>query len=221
MRYDRQLILGLALMLAVLILPACSGSGQASSGVAQVDDSKVVKPPIKSAGPSNPQSDTPVKSASEADTNISDRNTNTDELTDEEITTDFTVCMRDHGLDVPDPELNADGSIDWGAIKQAIGQEPKSGRSSKALEECLHLLEGATFSEKEAPEDEIELQDGLLAFAQCLRDEGIDVPDPDFSDDPRAGMGEVKQVLKGANAKVERGFDLCNELVFGAGKSGQ
>ena len=127
--------------------------------------------------------------------------------------------MRDHGLDVPDPELNADGSINWEAIKQAFGQEPKNGRSSKALEECLPLLERATFSEKEAAEDEIELQDDLLAFAQRLRNEGIDVPDPEFSGDPRAGMTEVKQVLKGANAKVERSFDLCNELAFGAGKS--
>lgn len=219
MRYDRRLILGPALLLAALVLSACSGSGQANSGVARVDDSKVVKPPIKSAGPSNPKSDTPVKSTSEADT--SDGNTNADEPTDEEITTNFTVCMRDHGLDVPDPELNADGSIDWEDIKQAINQDPKSNKSSKALEECLPLLEGATFSEKKAPEDEIELQDDLLAFAQCLRDEGIDVLDPDFSGDPRAGMADVKQALKRANAKVERGFDLCNELVFGAGKSGQ
>ena len=31
--------------------------------------------------------------------------------TDEEITTEFTSCMRDQGFSVADPELNADGTI--------------------------------------------------------------------------------------------------------------
>ena len=219
MRSDGRLILGLALLIAALVVSACSGVGQASSGVAQIDDPQVVKPPVKSAGPSNPQSETPAQLASETGASI--KKTDTANPTDEELTTNFTVCLRDHELNIPDPVLNADGSVDLGALKQSFDQYSNGKRSSQALDECLHLLDGATFSKKDSPEDEIQLQDDLLAFTQCLRDEGIDVPDPDFSGDPRAGMGAMKQALKGANARMERGIDSCNELVFGAGKSGK
>jgi hypothetical protein len=129
------------------------------------------------------------------------------------------VCLRDHGTNIPDPELNADGSVDLGTLKESFDVGPKDSRSSKALEECLPLLAGATFSQGANEEDEIQLQDDLLAFIQCLRDEGIDVPDVDFSGDPRAGMGAVKESLKGASGRVERSMNLCNENVFGAGKS--
>ena len=40
--------------------------------------------------------------------------------TDEEITTEFTSCMRDHGFSVADPELNADGSINIEKIRTEI-----------------------------------------------------------------------------------------------------
>ena len=77
--------------------------------------------------------------------------------------------MRDHGFNIPDPELNADGSINWAPLKESIDQDPKyAAKSKEAYEDCLPLLEGATFSKKESPEDEIELQDNLLKYAKCL-----------------------------------------------------
>jgi hypothetical protein len=212
LRFDRRLIIGLALLATALFLSACSGNGQVSSGVASIDQSQTTKPEIKSAGPSGQQAGMPVPVALESD--------NTD-LTDEERTTQFTVCLRDHGLNIPDPELNADGSVDLGALKSSFDQGANIKQSPKALDECLPLLEGATFSKKDSAEDEIQLQDDLLAFSQCLRNEGIDVPDPDFSGDPRAGMGAIKGILKGASPRVERGFNLCNERVFGSKTSGK
>jgi len=182
-----------------------------------VDKPQVSEPAIKSAGPSNPKSDTTARLSSTSDK--TETNQTTADLTDEQITTNFTVCLRDHGTNIPDPELNADGSIDLGTLKESFDVGPKDSRSSKALEKCLPLLARATFSQGANEEDEIQLQDDLLAFIQCLRDEGIDVPDPDFSGDPRAGMGAVKESLKGASGRVERSMNLCTENVFGAGKS--
>lgn len=217
MRHDRRLILSLALLLAALVISACSSSSQSDSGVARVDKPQVSEPAIKSAGPSNPKSDTTARLSSTSDK--TETNQTTADLTDEQITTNFTVCLRDHKTNIPDPELNADGSVDLGTLKESFDVGPKDNRSSKALEECLPLLAGATFSQGANEEDEIQLQDDLLAFVQCLRDEGINVPDPDFSGDPRAGMGAVKESLKGASGRVERSMNLCNENVFGAGKS--
>ncbi len=117
--------------------------------------------------------------------------------------------------------MNADGTIDWVTLKGSMAQDPRYDEkaSAEAFDDCLPLLERATFSSKESPEDEIELQNDLLRFAQCLRDEEIDVPDPDFSGDSRDGMGSIKCVLKWADSRVERSFDKCNEFVFGPGKS--
>ncbi len=203
MRYKRRLVLGLAILPALLLVVACSGSGKSDSGVAQIDESQPV--------------DIQTKSKSGSDGGV-----DTADLTDEEITTRFTACFRDHGFNIPDPEINADGTVDLGALKQSIAQDPKNeARSKKAYDDCLPLLEGANFAKKGSPEDEIELQDNLLIFAKCLRDNGIDVPDPGSSDDSRGGMKSFLADLKGADSRVQKGIDECNELVFGAGKSGK
>ena len=200
MRHDRRLILSLALLLAALVISACSSSSQSDSGVARVDKPQVSEPAIKSAGPSNPKSDTTARLSS---TSVkTETNQTTADLTDEQITTNFTVGLRDHGMNTPDPELNADGSVDLGPLNESFDVGPKDSRSSKALEECLPLLAGASFSQGVDEEDEIKLWDDLLAFIQCLRDEGIDVPARDSPGDPRAGMGAVKESLKGARSEA-------------------
>ena len=218
MRYDKWIILGFVLLLAALVLSACSSSDESNAGVAEIDDSQAVETPTESAV----QSDSSEQSASEADT--SDGNANTAELTDEEITTLFTECFRDLGLNIPDPVVNADGSVDLGALRQSIlplqtefGQE----KVVDALEDCLPLLEKATFAAQPSPEDLVELEDNLLTLVQCLRDEGFDVPDPDFSNGRRAAMTSIIQGLGGADSRVEESISSCVELVFGTGASGR
>ena len=216
MPYARWLLLSLEMLTMLIAMSACSSSSQSNRGVARVEESQGVENPTRSLGISNPQSDTTAQSAVGAGTFV--ENISAAGLTDEEITTNFTICMRDHGFNIPDPELNADGSINWAPLKESIDQDPKyAAKSKEAYEDCLPLLEGATFSKKESPEDEIELQDNLLMYAKCLRDNGIDVPDPDFSDEARKGMKPLVENLKGANSRVQQSIDLCVDLVFGAG----
>jgi len=106
MRNDRRLILVLVLLMAALVVSACSSDDQSGSGVVRLEDTQPAEPVIVSAGPSNPQADTPVPLVSEANaTEHADP-----EQTDEEILTKFAACLRDHGLEAPDPEVNADGS---------------------------------------------------------------------------------------------------------------
>ena len=109
--------------------------------------------------------------------------------TDEEITTEFTSCMRDQGFSVADPELNADGTINIEKIRTeirsnvvaSVGNNNNTERIQGAFRDCLPILQNATFAQPREEEDIIVLQDRLLEMAQCLRDDGIDVPDPDFS----------------------------------------
>jgi hypothetical protein len=212
MRYGNWLIPILALLLAALIMSACSGSDESSSGVARIEDTQPAEPEIKSAGPSNPPADTPVPLASEADTV---------KETDEEILTNFAACIRDHGFDVPDPEVNADGSLDLLGFRQSVGQNNPNILNSPALLQCLPLLAEATFAQPPSPENEVELQDNILEFAQCVRDEGIDVPDPEFSGGVRAAMGAMLQGAGGADSRVQEVFEKCANQIFNAGNPGR
>jgi len=203
MKYNAKSILGMACLLVLLVVSASCKSDQSNSSVARVDES----------------SDTATSSTTE-------NNAEDEDLTNEEIVTRFSACMRDQGFDTADPELNADGTVNLGALKESIAQDPnydpksKSGKSASALEDCVPLLAGATFTKEASPEDEIGLQDNLLAFAQCLRDEGLDVSDPDFSGDGQFSKDFISNI-KGAESRVQSSIDLCSERIFGGGESGK
>ena len=212
----RTLIFGMVSLLGLLSATASCSSGQSDRSVAQIDESHV----LKTSSKSGMRPTTPVPSKSDAAT--LDKNTDTSEFTDEEIATLFTTCIRDHGFNVPDPELNADGTVKWGGLKDSFDQDPafdlEKRRGSQALDDCLPLLEGITVTKDESLEDKIQLQDDMLTFAQCLRDGGLDVPDPDFSDGPRASMKPIIDDLKGSGSRVQNIIDSCTEYIFGTRK---
>jgi hypothetical protein len=102
----------------------------------------------------------------------------------EEALQAFAECMREHGVeDFPDPQIDENGGIEIGA---PVGGEGGTDRKAldAAMEACQDLLpEDLGPSEGgPAPEDQAALEDALLAYAQCMRDHGIDFPDPEFSE---------------------------------------
>ena len=103
------------------------------------------------------------------------------EMTDEELALAFAECMRDEGVDFPDPTVAADGSVSLippgGAA--SLNFDPDDPAVSDAGDVCSPLLEGASFLPT-GDDDLTELEDNLLAFAECLRDQGLDVADPDL-----------------------------------------
>jgi predicted small secreted protein len=85
----------------------------------------------------------------------------------EEASLEFAECMRAHGVEMEDPKPGH--SIEVG--------DPNDPTTKKALAACNGKL-GAG-QELTSEEDE-ELKEGALAFAQCMREEGIDMGDPTF-----------------------------------------
>jgi hypothetical protein len=159
-----------AAALAVVLLSACGGGGDDDGGVASLGDGD----------------------GEEASTDTT--------LSDEEAQValiDWAECMRGHGLDVPDPQLDEDGGVqimvgsgmgggggDEG--DDGGGAPPDRAAFEAAREECGDPPQiGGEFSE----EDREEMEENALAFAECMRDNGVeDFPDPDFSQDgPGAG----------------------------------
>ena len=106
-----------------------------------------------------------------------------DQLDDdaEEALLVFAQCMRDNGVpEFPDPELDQNGNLQLfgGGGPGQLGSDRSTIEA--AFDECGDLIEGL-ISQIFRDIDQSEFQDSFLEFAVCMRDQGIDMPDPDFS----------------------------------------
>jgi hypothetical protein len=137
--------------------------------------------------------------ASVSDDDSNEQAQGDDQADTQEELLDWVECMRDEGIDIPDPTRDENGNlvIDGPGIR--LGSGDSAGSSSDendddgderpvdpdemdaAMEACggLPALGPNDLSE----EDRQAMEEDALEFAECMRDEGIeDFPDPDFSD---------------------------------------
>lgn len=89
----------------------------------------------------------------------------------DEAMLDFAACMRDAGFDMPDPDP------DGGMIALPAIEDPDDEMLA-AMEECEALLP----VDENAPSDEERFEEDLR-LAECLRENGVEV------EDPEPGMG--------------------------------
>ncbi len=131
----------------------------------------------------------------------------------------FAECMRDSGVpEFPDPVVTEDGAVDF-----AGGFEQFEDFDQDALEEgfdaCVDHLEGLSFAPGGENFDLTGIQDTLLEFAQCMRANGFDLPDPDFSNfDLASGVGpfgEIDPTDPGFEEALEACQHLFENLPFG------
>jgi hypothetical protein len=218
MRQIKGIILATMALYVVVFIVGCSSSDQSGAGVVKIDKSQEEADSAQVAKASTQSVDSVKEGPTEPKESTVESGTTTPKLTDEEITTNFAACLREHGFTVPDPELNRDGTVNLSAMRESLIQNPKFNRQNaeirQVMRDCLPLLQEATFVQERSSEDEIELQDNLLEFAQCLRDNGIKVPDPDFSNGVRASMGSLFQGINMNSANSQEGLAECRELHF-------
>jgi len=93
----------------------------------------------------------------------------------EEQLRQFTACMREQGIDMPDPEPGAGG----GRIRIGGpdgGDDPQqAAKTEQAMQVCRSLLPNGG----EPPKLDAEQQEQFQRFAQCMREHGVDMPDPE------------------------------------------
>lgn len=142
-----------AMLAAGLLATACGGASEgATDGVASAGDAGSAKP------------------ASEKQN-----------VDPEQAGLDFARCMREHGVDVPDPQAGEGGMVMIGPGPGEAQAGTRSGPPAgfeEADKACRHFLDGL-IGDGPGPLDAAE-QDRALKFAQCMRDHGVDMPDPDF-----------------------------------------
>ncbi|MEA2026393.1 MAG: hypothetical protein U9O18_06855 [Chloroflexota bacterium] len=100
-----------------------------------------------------------------------------EEIDGQEAILQFTACLRDNGVDLPDPQFGAEGGFFGGDGGEFGGIDFMSRDFLAAMQACQHLLEA--LRPEIDPEQQAEQTEEMLAFAECMRAEGIDFPDPD------------------------------------------
>lgn len=106
--------------------------------------------------------------------------------TSEEQALAFSQCMRDNGVaDFPDPTVDADGNPSFANAftqGQSGGFNPSDDSFRTAMTACSDKLGDIAFGGGRAGGnfDTQAIQDALLTYTQCLRDQGLDVGDITF-----------------------------------------
>jgi len=176
------------LLLAFGLLAAACSSGTADSGVAS----------LESGSAETQSSDTTVAAGSEEDAVLA-----------------FTACLRDEGLDVEDPTVDADGNLRPPRPRDVANLDREQART--AFDACSDYLQDVTFGFDGA--DQTERQDQLLEYAVCMRDNGYDMPDPDLtrSGTPGQGGGGPFGELDLNDPAFQSAQTACSDIFGGTG----
>ena len=138
----------------------------------------------------------------------------------EEAVLAFSACMRENGVeDFEDPDFNADGSLYFPGESQEGSTEQEIIQA--AFQICQSHLEGLTI-ERDAT-DFTEIEDRLLEFASCMRENGFDMPDPDFSDSGSGAYGDgdtFGQEIDPEDPAFQTALESCEHIFEGSGAYG-
>ncbi len=152
-------IIGLALALA-LLTAACGSGDEASDGIASLEETTV------------------TTSAAV-----------TPDIDQEGAVIALVECLREEGLDVSDPEVNADGNVDLRSLFRQAGEAQIDREAFESgLDACAAEVAAVTIGFTR-DFDITEIQDQLVIYAQCMRDNGYDMDDPDLSNFGQPGSG--------------------------------
>jgi hypothetical protein len=105
---------------------------------------------------------------------VMQRNGNSDDPEVQDAFVRYSRCMREHGIDMPDPGADGPTRIEI--------DDPDAWEAAE--EECRPIIEEVvgTF-EPPSEEEQAQMREQALEFSKCMREHGIDMPDPQFSED--------------------------------------
>lgn len=125
----------------------------------------------------------------------------------------FTQCLREQGIDVGDPTIDADGNLQLPPIEFDVsdpGELPDVSELEDLVAPCEEHLDGIVGSFD--PGDTAQIEDMFLAYAACMRENGVDMPDPDFSSD-----GGVIDLGATGGDEFEAADEACRPLLADLG----
>ncbi|WP_131732612.1 hypothetical protein [Actinomadura formosensis] len=126
----------------------------------------------------------------------------TGSLSAEDAQLKFAQCMRENGVNVPDP-----GS--GGARARRLGEGTDRAKLQAALEKCKQWLQaGGSLPDLTDPK----VRDQYVKFAQCMREHGVNIPDPGSDGQLTIPKERVDQ------GKTEKAREACRGDLPGFGR---
>ncbi|MFC6881965.1 MULTISPECIES: hypothetical protein [Actinomadura] len=117
----------------------------------------------------------------------------------------FAQCMRENGINVPDPGSGADPKT------MRLGKE---GTDRKKLEAAMEKCQGYLQAGGKMPDlKDPKMRDQYTKLAQCMRENGVNMPDP--GPDGRLRLPEVEA---GGRDKAMKAREKCKRFVPGEGR---
>jgi hypothetical protein len=143
--------------------------------------------------------------------------TSSDSVTDnEQAALAFAQCMRENGVDMGDPTVDADGNLQLPPIEFSaspdVDPEAAMAEMDATFADCEQHLEGVVLGGAN-PTSDVEFEDALLEYAGCMRDQGIDMPDPDLS----SGMIQLGGDTPGDMEEFEAAHEECRKILARVG----
>jgi hypothetical protein len=177
-----------------------------------------------SSGESDTTTDTIATLETTTSTTVAETTTTTTEPpTIEEVALEFTACMRDNGVDIPDITFDADGQP---VISGALAEEFDllDAEFQTALSSCRSIFAeaGEGIELQLDPELVAEVTDQLTEWAACMRDNGVEEwpdPLPTFSGtEIPFPMAEMAQAF--SDPEFADAMEACEDLVAFPGIGG-
>ena len=117
---------------------------------------------------------------------------------------EWAKCMRENGVDVPDPEVDSAGRLV--ITPDSDPPDPRQPAFRRASEACEDLMRKALPDPGDvSKEEQARMRDAALEFTKCMRKQGIDMPDPESS-----GRG-VAIPVKPNDPAFERAAKACEK----------
>jgi hypothetical protein len=185
-RWRRSHLAALAAVLALTLAVAACGGGGKSDGVASLSGSN--KPTATTSASSSKD----FKQAALA----------------------FARCMRQHGIDMPDPQFTGNGRITQELKSGPGGKGPDDPKFKAAQQACQKYMPNGGTIKKPSPQE----QQQMLAFARCMRQHGIDVPDPGPNGGITINGGNGSKGPNPDDPKFKAAQQACQKLLPNAGK---
>ena len=132
----------------------------------------------------------------------------------------FARCMRDHGVDIPDPQVSKGGgggnfSFRVGGPGAKGGRGPDPQRVQGAMSACRKYMPNGGKPPSAAQQQE--MRDRALRFARCMRGHGVDFPDPKAGPGGGVIIGGPKASFNPASPSFQRAQKACQPLLPGGG----
>jgi hypothetical protein len=127
-----------------------------------------------------------------------------DEVTFEEGVLDFAQCMREEGINFPDPTFDIDGNPQFDNVDVENEEE-----FEEAFTNCEDILRNALPEQFDLdPEVEAALVDASLEFSQCMREEGLsNFPDPTPGEFGFFAFRDAE--IEWTSDDVQEAFEIC------------